>query len=828
MKNQEVELLLSLRDEVTAKWQMINAKVAAGTRDLVQTVKAHWVAMSASILAAYGIISRGIDFQKQFAQTETLRASFKSMLESMGKDAGEVFNRIKENSGHLIDDSDILRASNAYLSLGGDADKLGQLMLIARAKARDLGISAREAFDLLTDAVGKSRERTAKQLGLTLDLKTAEDVLAISLGKTVGQLNAHEKQQAFLNATLDAGGTAVRRQNLEMSTLSEKIQRAQAIMKNAGDTIGEYFTRAEYLALAAFNEIEVAAGEIVVAILAPFAAIEAGARKLGLTSSFIFTDLLDQAIGGVKHFAKEAENAFAIVTASPEVLAGALGQAGKDIKGSGDEAITTAGSLGRLNTELQNEIKHWESLDPKTRDAAISLGKIRDLVKQIGPLKLQLEMAQKTGPSLEDIKRQAEEVRKIHAETEKILQEAAKGTSLVLEKNAMRRIQIEKDAALRELEIETQSLLSKETGANERDAIVERSAAKRKAIETKAADDTIKEQERVRLAVQEIQDSIADIHLGMEEALALSTAANEEQRLDVEKEFALKRIEVERQVAIAKATAAGATEVEISAIQEKFNAMRAEALQASAIKLLQLTKEQMKDVKEFVIDSARNALSIVKGFADQSSQATIDSLETRKEDALAAIDEELQNFRGSEKQKETLIAKRAEVEKQYNDQIKHEKEAAFETSKAASIIEAIINTAEAVTKALAQGGFILGIPMAAVVGALGAAQIALIASQPTPKFHEGGAAFVDLPPSREVPVLVRGQETVRVTTPEQERGVQRSSAAQTVLHFHFTGAITTPQAFKEIVEEGMAELGVTDVRQYFRNHKHGIVMGTNE
>lgn len=59
--------------------------------------------------------------------------------------------------------------------------------------------------------------------------------------------------------------------------------------------------------------------------------------------------------------------------------------------------------------------------------------------------------------------------------------------------------------------------------------------------------------------------------------------------------------------------------------------------------------------------------------------------------------------------------------------------------KAVAIMEAMINTATAVSKALAQGGFLLGIPWAAVVGALGAAQVAMIAAQPIPLAR--GAVF---------------------------------------------------------------------------------------
>ena len=64
---------------------------------------------------------------------------------------------------------------------------------------------------------------------------------------------------------------------------------------------------------------------------------------------------------------------------------------------------------------------------------------------------------------------------------------------------------------------------------------------------------------------------------------------------------------------------------------------------------------------------------------------------------------------------------------------------AAKTEKAVALMGAVINTAQAVTKALAQGGFILGIPWAAIIGAMGAVQVAAIAAQPIPLAE--GATF---------------------------------------------------------------------------------------
>jgi TP901 family phage tail tape measure protein len=99
-------------------------------------------------------------------------------------------------------------------------------------------------------------------------------------------------------------------------------------------------------------------------------------------------------------------------------------------------------------------------------------------------------------------------------------------------------------------------------------------------------------------------------------------------------------------------------------------------------------------------------------------QAIDDSMKTDQEKyfAIEKLDREMQ--------KKRLDAQR-----------KHAK-----ASKVTSLFGAIVNTAEAVAKALTAGPF-LGPILAAVIGAMGAVQVALIAAQPLPSFAEGGIAL---------------------------------------------------------------------------------------
>jgi hypothetical protein len=85
-------------------------------------------------------------------------------------------------------------------------------------------------------------------------------------------------------------------------------------------------------------------------------------------------------------------------------------------------------------------------------------------------------------------------------------------------------------------------------------------------------------------------------------------------------------------------------------------------------------------------------------------------------------------------------AARIEQERQYDEKLKEIQIRQAKAKKAQSIFDITIDTARAVVSVLAQepGGILKKGIAATIVGALGAAQIAMVAAQPLPQFWEGG------------------------------------------------------------------------------------------
>lgn len=152
------------------------------------------------------------------------------------------------------------------------------------------------------------------------------------------------------------------------------------------------------------------------------------------------------------------------------------------------------------------------------------------------------------------------------------------------------------------------------------------------------------------------------------------------------------------------------------------------------IKTLSVKQEQfIKDI-EMAQKFASEMVSIINSIYEsriQSIEREIQVVEDNYEREKVLRDDNKEQNKIRDLQHEEEV-KKLEAKKR-KEQIKQAK-----LNKAANLFDIAMNTAVAYTKALAQGGFILGIPMGTVILALGALQAAAVLAQPIPKFKDGG------------------------------------------------------------------------------------------
>jgi len=136
------------------------------------------------------------------------------------------------------------------------------------------------------------------------------------------------------------------------------------------------------------------------------------------------------------------------------------------------------------------------------------------------------------------------------------------------------------------------------------------------------------------------------------------------------------------------------------------------------------TQEQIEKFFRLVntLNDITNQMSAIVSQYYYNKNAELDNSEQKE---IKAVKKSLMN----EEEKDEALAAIDEKYAKKRNKLKREQ---AKKDKAIAIFGAIINTAAAVVKTFADWGFPLGIVFAAIMGALGIAQIALIASEPLP------------------------------------------------------------------------------------------------
>lgn len=323
---------------------------------LTEKLKKHWLEVTAAVYAAYKTLATAWNLAEQAARYEQSRAAFKSMVEGMGHDAEAVFGRIRGLSAGLIDDKSLVESANRAMSLGIPVERLGDLMLIARAKARDMGLTTAQAFSDIATGIGRASPMILDNLGLTLKVGEANEAMARSLKKSVEELTAQEQKMAVLNATLDAGREALSRHNLEVLTTKERMEKLAASIENAKLAAGAFIVRGGLALSGVMQGAASAALFLSGGVFKVISALSALTDKLGITSGAAerWKQDSEAAFQAADDLARKAQEDLMAVFARSDELMKAYSQAGKRMEKDGE---TASKRIEDLNKSLRQEIE---------------------------------------------------------------------------------------------------------------------------------------------------------------------------------------------------------------------------------------------------------------------------------------------------------------------------------------------------------------------------------------------------------------------------------------------------------------------------------------
>lgn len=139
-----------------------------------------------------------------------------------------------------------------------------------------------------------------------------------------------------------------------------------------------------------------------------------------------------------------------------------------------------------------------------------------------------------------------------------------------------------------------------------------------------------------------------------------------------------------------------------------------------------------------ILQGVAAAAQVTSDIIGSVYKSNIEELERQKDASNEYYDTAYERADGDKVHQDLIREEQKLKQDELNKKIAKEKTKAAEADKAAAIVQAGINTALAVTAALATKPFLpLGLIMAATAGVMGLAQITLIASKKIPKFKDG-------------------------------------------------------------------------------------------
>ena len=151
-----------------------------------------------ALTAAFGVLQRAAAF-------EQLAAGLTLIGAQSGKNLPGVAQNLKEITGAAVSTEEALRATAVATTSGFSTEQLTRLTKVAKGASQALGRNLPDALDRLVRGTAKLEPEILDELGIIVRLDEATRKYAAALQKPVSELTTFERQQAFLNATIEQG-----------------------------------------------------------------------------------------------------------------------------------------------------------------------------------------------------------------------------------------------------------------------------------------------------------------------------------------------------------------------------------------------------------------------------------------------------------------------------------------------------------------------------------------------------------------------------------------------------------------------------------------------
>ena len=192
-------------------------------------------------LAIGSVISAGYALKKVFDLTlvsernQQIANSFNAIAESAGLAGDKVRAGLAAAAQGLADDDDLMAAANkSIIELGDNAERIPEIMEIARKASALFGGDLIQNFENISQAIASGNVKSLRNLGIIIDTEAAQKKYAESLGISISQLSEVGKRQAIANE-------ALAKAQEKFANVDESSAKATKAFKRMGVAGGELY-----------------------------------------------------------------------------------------------------------------------------------------------------------------------------------------------------------------------------------------------------------------------------------------------------------------------------------------------------------------------------------------------------------------------------------------------------------------------------------------------------------------------------------------------------------------------------------------------------------
>ena len=175
------------------------------------------------------------------AKADAAADSFDRLATTIGQDADEMLTAMQQASRGMVSDAELVIAANRLLASEAitSGQQVSQLLQIAHASARAMGLSTNDAFGRLVDGLTKAETELLDELGITIRLNEVFDQYAANLGKSADELTDLQRKQAVYAAIVKESQPILEAQGEETESQKDRYEQLATAAQNYFNVVGK-------------------------------------------------------------------------------------------------------------------------------------------------------------------------------------------------------------------------------------------------------------------------------------------------------------------------------------------------------------------------------------------------------------------------------------------------------------------------------------------------------------------------------------------------------------------------------------------------------------